>query len=84
MSQLHDEVGVVQADAEPEPVGSKAEQLMKLAWKLQAERGWDLTRAWAEASQQRPDLMSAAKHESLPGTDASAVTARYTEIGFIK
>jgi hypothetical protein len=34
---------------------------MKLARKIQAERKWGLTRAWAEASQQRPDLMSGLK-----------------------
>ena len=57
---------------------------MKLARKIQAERKWGLTRAWAEASQQRPDLMSDGKHEPMAGTDPSGVTASYTEIGFIK
>jgi hypothetical protein len=61
---MSDEVGVVQAyfgaavsagnsAAEAEPVGSKAQQLMKLARKIQADRGWDLTRAWTEASRER-------------------------------
>jgi hypothetical protein len=57
---------------------------MKLARKIQAERKWDLTRARADASQQRPDLMSDGKHEPMAGTDPSGVTASYTEIGFIK
>ena len=41
-----------------EPVRSKAEQRLKLAHKIQTERGWDFTRGWTEARQRHPDLMS--------------------------